>query len=170
MRKYPVSSRHAIFSKRFSEILLLQWKIVMLCFHESPILLAKHDLGISRICLSRMTAIVARFKHGENVMLIMMTSSNGNIFRVTGLMCGEFTGQRWFPTQRPETRSFDVTFDLRPNKPVGKQSLGWWFETLSCSLWRHCIDRGEIICFDIMSTLLNLLFPFIAHRPNYCIC
>ena len=24
-----------------------------------------------------------------------MTSSNGNIFRVTGLSCGEFTGHRW---------------------------------------------------------------------------
>ena len=24
-----------------------------------------------------------------------MTSSNGNIFRVTGLLCGEFTGPRW---------------------------------------------------------------------------
>ena len=28
-------------------------------------------------------------------LLIMMTSSNGNIFRVTGLLCGEFTGHRW---------------------------------------------------------------------------
>ena len=28
---------------------------------------------------------------------IMMTSSNGNIFRVTGLLCGEFTGDRWIP-------------------------------------------------------------------------
>ena len=27
----------------------------------------------------------------------MMTSSNGNIFRVTGPLCGEFTGQRWIP-------------------------------------------------------------------------
>ena len=25
----------------------------------------------------------------------MMTSSNGNIFRVTGHLCGEFTGPRW---------------------------------------------------------------------------
>ena len=25
----------------------------------------------------------------------MMTSSNGNIFRVTGHLCGEFTGHRW---------------------------------------------------------------------------
>ena len=42
-----------------------------------------------------------------------------------------------FPTQRPVTRSFDVYFDLCPNKWLSKQSLGWWFETLSCSLWRH---------------------------------
>ena len=27
----------------------------------------------------------------------MMTSSNGNIFRVTGTLCGEFTGHRWIP-------------------------------------------------------------------------
>ena len=27
--------------------------------------------------------------------LAMMTSSNGNIFRVTDLLCGEFTGHRW---------------------------------------------------------------------------
>ena len=42
-----------------------------------------------------------------------------------------------FPTQRPVTRSFEVYFDLRPNKWLSKQSRGWWFETLSCSLWRH---------------------------------
>ena len=43
-----------------------------------------------------------------------------------------------FPTQRPVTRSFDVYFDLRPNKRLSKQWWGWWFETQSCSLWRHC--------------------------------
>ena len=71
----------------------------------------------------------------------MMTSWNGNIFRVTGPLCGEFTGPGEFPTQRPVTRSFDVFFDLRLNKPLSKQSEGWWFETLSRSLWRH---RNEI--------------------------
>ena len=44
----------------------------------------------------------------------MITSSNGNIFRVTGPLCGEFTGE--FPSQRPVTRSFDVFFDLCRNK------------------------------------------------------
>ena len=43
-----------------------------------------------------------------------------------------------FPAQRPVTRSFDVFFDLRLNKRLSKQSLGWWFETPSSSLWRHC--------------------------------
>ena len=27
----------------------------------------------------------------------MMTSSNGNIFRVTGSLCGEFTSHQWIP-------------------------------------------------------------------------
>ena len=31
----------------------------------------------------------------EAAALDMMTSSNGNIFRVTGHLCGEFTGHRW---------------------------------------------------------------------------
>ena len=72
----------------------------------------------------------------------MMTSSNGNIFRVTGPLCGEFTGPGEFPAQRPVTRSFDVFFDLRLNKRLSKQLWGWWFETSSWSLWRHC--NGQI--------------------------
>ena len=43
-----------------------------------------------------------------------------------------------FPIQRPVTRSFDVYFDLRPNKRLSKQLWDWWFETQSWSLWRHC--------------------------------
>ena len=42
-----------------------------------------------------------------------------------------------FPSQRPVTRSFDVFFDLRMNKLLSKQKWGCWFETPSCSLWRH---------------------------------
>ena len=68
----------------------------------------------------------------------MMTSSNVNIFRVTGPLCGEFTSPGEFPTHRPVTRSFNVFFDLRLNKRLSKQPWGWWFETPSWSLWRHC--------------------------------
>ena len=48
----------------------------------------------------------------------------------------QVTGE--FPAQRPVTRSFDVFFDLRLNERLSKQSWGWWFETPSRSLWRHC--------------------------------
>ena len=43
-----------------------------------------------------------------------------------------------FPSQRPVTRSFDVLFDARLNKLLSKQSWGWWLETSSGPLWRHC--------------------------------
>ena len=51
-----------------------------------------------------------------------------------------------FPVQRPVTRSFDVFFDLYLIKRLRKHSRGWWFETLSRPLWRHCNDSPEIQC------------------------
>ena len=77
-----------------------------------------------------------------------MTSSNGSIFRVTGPLCGEFTGPGEFPAQRPVTRSFDVFFDLRLNKRLSKQPWGWWFETPSWSLWRQCNGNDKIKMFN----------------------
>ena len=64
-----------------------------------------------------------------------MTPSNGNIFRVTGPLCGEFTSYRWIPLTKPVTRSFDVFLDLRLNKLLSKQSWDWWLETPSCPLF-----------------------------------
>ena len=68
----------------------------------------------------------------------MMTSSNGNIFRVTGPLCGEFTGHRWILLTKASDAELGVFFDLRLNKRLSKQSWGWWFETLSHPLWRYC--------------------------------
>ena len=71
----------------------------------------------------------------------MMTSSNGNIFRVTGPLWGNSPVIGEFSSQRPVTRSFDVFLDLRLNKRLSKQSWDWWFETPSGSLWRHCNEK-----------------------------
>ena len=57
-----------------------------------------------------------------------------------------------FPTQRPVTRSFDVYFDLRPNKRFSKQSWGWWLETLSCLLWRQSNELGQVIAWRRQAT------------------
>ena len=64
---------------------------------------------------------------------ITMTSSNGNIFRVTGLLCGH----RWIP-QKSGTQSFDVFFDPHLDQQLSEQWRRWWFETPLCSLWRQC--------------------------------
>ena len=86
-----------------------------------------------------------------------MTSSNGDIFHVTGPLCGEFTGPGEFPTQRPVTRSFDVFFDLRLNKRLSKQPWGWWFETPSWTLRCQCNDwtmseKSWVKCSHLFST------------------
>ena len=66
----------------------------------------------------------------------MMTSSNGNIFRITDPLSGEFTGPGEFPAQRPVTQSFDVFFDLRPNKrltkPQARATPSWWTHNKCC--------------------------------------
>ena len=59
------------------------------------------------------------------------------------------------PAQRPVTRSFDVFFDLRLNKRLSKQSWGWWFETPSRSLWRHC--NGVVFAHLITSVQNKML-------------
>ena len=71
----------------------------------------------------------------------MMTSSNGNIFRVTGHLCGKFTGPRWISRTKASDAELWCSFDMRPNIRLSKHSWGWWFETPPQSLWRH---RNEI--------------------------
>ena len=52
--------------------------------------------------------------------LSMMTSSTGNIFRVTDHLCGEFTGHRWISrTNASDAELWFFFFDLRLNKRLG---------------------------------------------------
>ena len=73
-----------------------------------------------------------------------------------------------FPTQRPVTRSFDVFFDPRPNKRLSKQSWAWWFETLSCSLWRHCNDHTFTVtsCDGYSVSTLPTTRPFVQQLSH----
>ena len=60
-------------------------RIIMFSLYTSPIIAIWYCYFS---CVNRSPLNV----HGN-----MMTSSNGNIFRVTGPLCGEFTGHRWIP-------------------------------------------------------------------------
>ena len=48
-----------------------------------------------------------------------------------------------FPSQRPVTRSFDVSFELCLNKWLSKQWRRRWFKTPSRLLWRHFKERNR---------------------------
>ena len=55
------------------------------------------------------------------------------------LCAGEFTGHRWIP----HTKASDAELWCfsRLNKLLSKQMWGWWFETPSRSVWRHCYEN-----------------------------
>ena len=54
--------------------------------------------------------------------IFKMTPWHGNMFRVTGPLCGEFTGHWWIPLTKASDAEFDVFFDLRLTKRLSKQS------------------------------------------------
>ena len=94
----------------------------------------------------------------------MMTSSNGNIFRVTGPLCGEFIVPGEFPALKPVTRSFDAFFDLCLNKQLSEQSWGWWFETPPCPLWRLRNGRRVTPVSIKFSSVLSLYVNCISNQ------
>ena len=72
-----------------------------------------------------------------------------------------------FLAQRPVTRSFDVFFDLRPNKRLSKQSWGWWSETPSSSLWRHRNEKFTIhVLYVGLSHLIFSMYLFWFYVSN----
>ena len=92
--------------------------------------------------------------------IVMMTSLNGNIFRVTGHLCGEFTG---IPHTKASHAELWCFFYLRVNKGLSKQSGGWWFGTPSWSLWRHSNVQQKSL-WDDMSVMKSR----ITHNSTVC--
>ena len=77
----------------------------------------------------------------------MITSSNGNIFRVTGPLCADSLVTGEFPHKGQCRGALIIFFDLCLNKRLSKHSWGCGFDTPSCPLWHHCNGyekyRGE---------------------------
>ena len=95
------------------------------------------------------------WRHQMEIFSALLALSAGN---------SPVTGE--FPSQRPATRSFDVCLICAWIKPLSKQSWGWWFETPSGSLWRHCNGGAlYIFCFAIDMTMLRHKNAFHVTRP-----
>ena len=74
----------------------------------------RHNSNITNLYIPDIQSIYADFID------TMMTSSNENIFCVTGHLCREITGHRCIPCTKANDMKFDVFFDLRLNKRLSK--------------------------------------------------
>ena len=81
-----------------------------------------------------------------------MTSSNGNIFRVTGPLCGEF------PSQRPVTRGFDVSL-------ICALINGWVNNRAAGDLRRHRAHYDVAVMHYIISPVSLLIGKVIISQP-----
>ena len=86
---------------------------------------------------------VVWINHLHTKRTFMMTSSNGNIFRVTGLFVREFTGHRWIPHTKARDKELDIFFDLRLSKRLNKNSRN------AGDLRRHCGHYDVTVLFGL---------------------
>ena len=62
-------------------------------------------------CKVNLSLSSARKDYNDLCHFSMMTSSNGNIFRVTGPLCGELTGHQWIPlTKASDTVDIKIKY------------------------------------------------------------
>ena len=76
--------------------------------------------------------------HNPHISTPLWRHQTGTISALLALCEGNSPVTGEFPPQRPVTRSFADFFDLRMNKRLSQQQWRRWFETPSCSLYRHC--------------------------------
>ena len=69
---------------------------------------------------------------------LMITSSNGNIFRVTGPLCGEFTG----PRPSPRTKASDAEH---------------WYFLWSAAWINGSANNGELVIWDAIALVMTSL-------------
>ena len=94
-------------------------------------------------------------RQGLNVAagILMMTSSNENIFPVTGHLCGEFSGHQWIPRTKASGAEF---WCFLWSAPESKQWRGWWIEMPSHQLWRHYNDLDDDQIINFLATLSHI--------------
>ena len=92
--------------------------------------------------------------------ILMMTSTNGNIFLNNGLLWGEFTGHRGIPLTKASDSELWCFLWSVPEQADDKQLRRRWLEIPSSSLWRHCnvVRRHRYIGFWKWKHQITMIF------------
>ena len=96
-------------------------------------LVGTNNLLPSQHC--QVTVTHVNIVHGTR--LHMMTSADGNIFRVTGLSCREFTGHRWIPHTKASDAELWCFLWSAPEPTVEQTIETPMIYAPSRSSWRH---------------------------------
>ena len=129
----PTQDCHPILQQAVSRLMQVFHKLQRLCIH----LTWMHHPRDKSMAYCNTAITIANALEGEWRTLTLWRHQMETFSALLVICAGNSPVPGEFPTQRPVTRSFDVYFDLRPNKRLSKQSWGWWFETQSRPLWRH---------------------------------
>ena len=116
----------------------------------------------------------------------MMTSSNGNIFRVTGHLCVKFTGPRWIPHTKASDAEFEFSLicvwingwanreagDLRHYRAhydVTVMDFEYFKEICTIISINHCICPVQTL--NTLTVLVNLIsYLLTVTGISVCLC
>ena len=98
-----------------------------------------------------------------------MTSSNGNIFRATGHLCGEFTSHRWIPRTKASDTELWCFHWSAPALTFEKTIVSWWFETPLGPLWRHS-NANMAQCMYLFEFLWNCPGLYLCNVVLFSLC
>ena len=126
---------------------------------------------IGHICIFMLTWVVIQLVVGT-MQKYMMTSSNGNIFRVTGPLCGEFTGYRWI-THKVLWRGACclILLSTDSNADSGTAAPPWPYPYVNISVctWQ-CLDATSVLmlcCFSFNVFVFPAPFSRGCVSPSY---
>ena len=93
-------------------------------------------------------------RYSHTVYCIMMTLSKGNIFRVTGPLCGEFTGHRWISHKQGQWRRA-LRFSL-----IYAWLNAWVNNRAAGDLRHHCAHYDVIVMMKHTDTFVLLFICY----------
>ena len=104
--------------------------------------------------------VLAEYSHDDVIKWkhFMMTSSNGNIFRVTGPLCGEFTGHRWIPHHKGQWRGvlmFSLIYAL----------INVWVNNHEADDLRRHIAHYDVIVMRFLHQKYSSVYCY--HSPKF---